>query len=291
MRRIKSTLRQLRRSPYQAVAVLTVMTFTMLVLSVFVVLTLGANKILHFIESRPQLSAYFDQSITPTDEQVKKIGDVLRSTGHVTSLKYITKEEAYSIYKEFNKRDPAVLEYVNPSALPASIEISAVSPQYIGELSELVGRQDGIKQVAFQKDVVDRLVAWTNTIRIAGSIVVAILASTSILIVVMVTGMRIAIRREEVRIMQLVGASGWYIRWPFLLEGILYGMVSATIAVFITSGVLLWFSPQLAGFFGDFQIVPIPLTFLFGLWGGIMLFGILIGVTGASIAVWRYLKT
>ncbi len=291
MLRIKTTVRQLRRSPYQAMAVLMVMTFTMLVLSAFVVLTIGLSIILKNIEGRPQLLAYFDEKITPTSEQVASVEQALKETGHLASTTYVSKEEAFAIYKRLNEDKPQLLEQVSPSTLPASIDISATDPGYLNQLADVASKQPGIKQVTFQKDVVERLITWTNAIRKSGLVIVGVLTLTSILIVVMVTGMRIAIRREEVSIMQLVGGSRWFIRWPFILEGILYGAISSTVAVFITSGILLWYSPQLSNFFGDVQIFPIPLPFLLAMWGGVMLFGILIGIIGASIALWRYLKT
>lgn len=291
MLRIKTTVRQLRRSPYQATAVLMVMTFTMLVLSAFLVLTIGLSIILKNIEGRPQLLAYFDEKITPTEEQIATVEQALKKTGHLASTTYVSKEKAFEIYKKLNEDKPQLLEQVSPSTLPASIDISATDPGYLNELAEIASKQPGIKQVTFQKDIVERLITWTNAIRKGGLVIVGVLTLTSILIVVMVTGMRIAIRREEVSIMQLVGGSRWFIRWPFILEGILYGAISSTIAVFLTSGILLWYSPQLSNFFGDVRIFPIPLPFLLAMWVGVMMFGILIGVIGASISLWRYLKT
>ena len=253
--------------------------------------TIGLSIILKNIEGRPQLLAYFDEKITPTEEQIATVEQALKKTGHLASTTYVSKEKAFEIYKKLNEDKPQLLEQVSPSTLPASIDISATDPGYLNELAEIASKQPGIKQVTFQKDIVERLITWTNAIRKGGLVIVGVLTLTSILIVVMVTGMRIAIRREEVSIMQLVGGSRWFIRWPFILEGILYGAISSTIAVFLTSGILLWYSPQLSNFFGDVKIFPIPLPFLLSMWVGVMVFGILIGIIGASIALWRYLKT
>lgn len=102
--------------------------------------------------------------------------------------------------------------------------------------------------------------------------------------------MRIALRREEISIMNLVGATRWYIARPFFVEGALYGIVGASIATFLVYALLLFYSPNIQDFLGPIQIFPIsPLFFLY-LWLAQIVTAVAVGIVGAAIALYRYLK-
>ena len=151
----------------------------------------------------------------------------------------------------------------------------------------------------YQKDVVDALLAWTNAIRIVGGSLAALLALNSLLIVMTVISMKIALKREEIDVFKLVGASNWYIRLPFIIEGGLYGAFGSTLAWIIISIFLLWFRLGLISFLGGispFQTLlndPFSSTFLLflgGFWVVLLLSGFFLGMVGGLVALARYLK-
>ena len=98
--------------------------------------------------------------------------------------------------------------------------------------------------------MVETLISWTNAIRWVGGSLAGLLAVDSILIVMTIIGMKIALKKQEVEVLNLVGASPWYIRMPFLLEGGLYGLIGAGIAGLIIAGLTLWLYPFLLSFLG-----------------------------------------
>ena len=102
--------------------------------------------------------------------------------------------------------------------------------------------------------------------------------------------MRIALRREEITIMSLVGATRWYIARPFFIEGALYGVVGASVAIFLIYSLLLFYSPNIQKFLGPIQIFPISPLFFVYLWVSEVVAAVSIGVIGASIALFRYLR-
>ena len=106
----------------------------------------------------------------------------------------------------------------------------------------------------------------------------------------MVIGMRIALRRDEIAIMNLVGATKWYISRPFFIEGALYGIVGASIATFLVYSFLLYYSPNIQSFLGPIQIFPISPLFFIYLWLAEVIAAATIGVVGAAIALYRYLR-
>lgn len=284
----KTTWKHIRRSPYQSLAALGIMTLTLFVGLIFFFSALQSQAILSYFEDKPQLTVFFtDQKKT---EEIKTLAEKLKKSDKVSSVKYISKEEALAIYKEQNKKDPLLLEMVTASILPASLDISAKDPQFLNDINKILRKETGVEEVVYQKDIVDLLVSWTKNLRIAGFILVSLLLGLSLLVMITIIGIKIALRKEEIEILRLIGAAKWYIRWPFLFEGALYGLVSALISW--TVGVLVFFylNPYLSTFLSGVLILSSSPLFMLIVLGGLVLTGVLIGIFGSLLAVWRYLR-
>lgn len=285
---VKTTFLHLRRTPYQSLAATLVMTLTFFVAAIFILINLGSGAILSYFEGRPQITAFFKEQIK--EEKIKTIEKSLLETGKTSQVKYVSQEEALAIYREQNKEDPLLLELVTANILPASLEVSAREPKYLGELAEILRGEKEIEEVVFQKDVVEGLTRWTGGVRTFGLVLLGFLSLVSLLIILMVISMKIALRREEISIMKLVGASNWYIRFPFLLEGAIYGGLGAVLATVATFSLLLYASPFLRSFLEGIPFSPLSPDILFPLLGIQIVGGVVIGVLGSMLAIWRYLK-
>lgn len=297
MKLFPTTWRHIRRSPYQALAAILTMFLTFLLGGMVFLASTASVFILGYFESKPQITVFFADKATKEDAD--NLTKTLQATGKVASTKYISKEDALAIYREQNKNDPLLLEMVTADILPASLEVSATDPIYLKDLEPTIKAASGVEEVVFQKDVVDTLLAWTNGIRIVGGSVVGILVLDSLLIIVTVIGMKIAIRREEIEILRLVGASPWYIRMPFILEGGMYGTVGALASWVIITGIVIWARPMVVGFLGMIPSIALVLSsatstpFILatgGFLGGMLIVGFLLGSLGSLIALGRYLK-
>ena len=288
MTQIKKTLKLLRRSPYQALAAALAMTLTFFVASIFVILVIGGQIVLNYIEQRPQIVAFFKDDASQS--QIRQIEEQIKATGLTREVKYVTKEEALAIYRERNKDEPLLLESVSSDFLPASLDISVKRAQDIAQITQIVKSNQKVEKVVTPENLVEQLVKWTKTIRLGGIVFISTLLSVSFLIIIMVMGMRIALRRDEISIMSLVGATRWYIARPFFLEGALYGLVGATIASFLIYAFLLYYSPNIQEFLGPIQVFPISPRFFIYLWAGEAATAAAVGIIGAAIALFRYLK-
>jgi cell division transport system permease protein len=144
--------------------------------------------------------------------------------------------------------------------------------------------------VVFQKDVVSVLTSWTNALRGIGLILIIVLSLVSIFTMMIILGVKIAQKKKDIEIMRLIGAGGWYIRWPFILEGVFYGTVGAILGWSISSGILWYATPSLASFLKGMSIFPVPLIFFFALLGAEILVAIALGTLSSFLAVLRYLK-
>src|SRR3989344_1138716 len=135
MRPISLAFQYIRRTPYQALAAIIVMILTFLVATTVILVSLGSTSLLKYFESRPQITAYFEDA--KSKEDLDSLIAKLTGKDFVSSVKYISKEEALEIYREQNKNDPILLEMVTADILPASLEISATMPVYLSGLAEL----------------------------------------------------------------------------------------------------------------------------------------------------------
>lgn len=288
MRQAKEVAKIIRRSPYQALAAALAMSLTFFVSSIFIVMIIGGQIVLNYVEQRPQVIAFFKDDTKET--QINEVIEKIKSTNLAKEVKYVSKEEALAIYRERNKDEPLLLESVTSDFLPASIDISVKKVQDINEITKIAKENPQIERVITPENLVEQLVRWTKIIRTGGMAFVATLMAISFLIIIMVIGMRISLRREEISIMSLVGATKWYIAKPFFIEGAFYGILGATVATFLVYVMLLFYSPNIQDFLGPIQIFPISPLFFIYLWLAQITAAVVVGIIGAAIALYRYLK-
>lgn len=287
-RSFQFTKRNIRRTPFQAIAASMVMFLTFFVLLAFLLLAAGSQEALRYFESKPQVIAFFKDGTT--DQDVNAIQNALTSESRVTNTKYVSKEQALQIYRDKNKNDPTLLELVTASILPASLEISTKSPQDLEPIAAILKREPVISEVIVPEDVVQTLTSVTRIIRVVGSITVAFLMIFATLVILMIIGFKIRIRRNEIEIMRLLGASPSFIRTPFILEGLFYGLAGA-ISAWIVSYALLWyFTPFLQGYFGEVKLLPVNPLFMLVLLGSSIGVACVVGGLGSVGAVRRYLR-
>jgi cell division transport system permease protein len=250
----KTAWKNIRRSPYQALAAILIMTLTFLVISFFTFLLVGSSKVITYFESKPQVTAFFKNEAKQAD--INALENQLHVTGKVASIKFVSKDEALKIYREQNKNDPLLLDLVTADVLPASFEISTVQIEDMGSISNMLNKSSIVSDVIYQKDVVSTLSVWTSAIRKLGIALVVLLSLVSIFIMATIIGIKISQKKEDIEIMKLIGATNWYIRWPFLTEGVVYGVIGAIVGwAFATAG-LLYASPFLESFLKGIPVLP-----------------------------------
>ena len=286
-RLVKIAVQRITRNPYHALAAFLVMFFTFFVVGAFVLVSLGSNVLLGYFESRPAVTAFLKDGTT--SEKVRGIQDTLAQTKVVSKTRYVSKEEALKIYKERNKDEPLLSEFVTADVLPASIEVSTYKIDDLSKVAGILRENPDIEEVVFQQNIIETLSNWTRTLRNIGGGIVVFLLITSLLTTLIVVGLNIALHKDEIEIMRLVGATAGYIRTPFIFEGVFYGSVSAAAATLVLWGIFTWLQPTLQGVFSGIPLFPVnPVVF-----GYLLLFelaaGIAIGVIGSFVATRKYL--
>ncbi len=285
---LKTVLKYMRRSPYQSVSAALIMILTFFSITLFAILTIISIRLITYFETRPQLTVFFKD--TAKREDITALEKKLEDTGKSASIVFVSKEEALKIYKEQNKSDPILLDLVTSDILPASIEVQAVKAQYLSDLASIVKGSTIVDEVVFQKDIVDTLILWTSTIRKIGLVIISVLMLITVFVILTIIGIKITIRRDEIEIMRLIGASNWFIRAPFLLEGMIYGFIGALVGWGVSVGLFLYATPTLDAFLKGTAVLPVSYLILVELLGVEIILAGFLGAFASYIAVLRYLR-
>ncbi len=214
--------------------------------------------------------------------------DEVNGWEEVDTASFVGKAEAYQEFQEMFASNPAMLENVNPAILPASIRIKLNNiEEYRGVQLRLID-QPVVKEVTSPGESIEQLADLSNVLNMIGVVLAIVQGASAVVLISNTIRMAIYARREEIGIMKLVGASNWFIRVPFVLEGMLQGFVGALFAV-----VMVFFArtrlegiDDTIGLF-DFQVADSFFwrwTILF------LLFGALAGFLGSALGVRRYLR-
>ena len=246
LRIFKYTLQHIVRNAWQSFLVVLILTVLLTMGQLFAVASVASDRILTYLENQPQVTVFFKDQID--GDQILQIKKELEKDPKIENVAYISKEQAFEIYKSQHRNEPELLEFVTPDILPASLEISATQVTYLSTIAEQFKTNQFVERVIFQQDLVDEMMSWTKAARFGGAILLGILIIISVGIILIVVANNINTFSREIEIMRLVGASAWYIRWPFLLDGMLFAVMSATFA----SVVILWVLPYIQSFTDHF---------------------------------------
>ncbi len=276
-----------------------IMALTMLIFGVFFVITQNINGIMQQIENEQGIQVFlYDIS----EDQTKAIEDYIKNIDGVNTVEYRSKEDALNQLKsQFKDREDLLSGYDENNIFPASYVVTLTDLSRSNEIQEKIKEYDKdkpeseqvIKNITSKDETVTTLINLANGIRIITGVILLILIIISIFIISNTIKLTVHARRKEISIMKYVGATNSFIRWPFIVEGIIIGIISAAISI-----VILGINYNLiAGKILESQVVSamnISLLTFSDMFGLIVLvyaiLGIGIGVLGSCISMRRYLK-
>jgi len=273
-----------------------IMVITLVVISIFLSINIVTNKITHVLEERIDMVAYLKDEAS--DDQITTLKKMLENRNDVVQVVLVSKDDAYNRwqlrYQDNEKIRSVVTKENNP--LPRSLEIKTKKTENLEDVAKILSDRDYsfmIKELSYSKnrDTILRLIKITNFVEIAGWSLSAIFIIISILMIYNTIRLTIFARSNEVEIMRLVGASDWYVRGPFIIEGIAYGILAT-----IVSSVLLLVSfqiivPYAKQYLGDFDLGGGYLGI--NIWMVILVqlvVGMLLGFSCSYSAIKKYLK-
>ncbi len=289
---LNTALKQIRRTPYQATIAVLILSLTFFATSTFILILLGFVKTLQYFEKAPQIIAFFEKGKDIPTQDVERIKQRMEATGKLAAFKYVSTKEAEQIYREKSKNeDPLLNELVDYKILPPSIEVSAIEITALPQLREILASEPSVLDIDYYEDIVNQLTLWVRNIRYLGVGVVGFLSFLSVLILMVILGLKVKNKRPEIEIMRLLGASSWQVHSPFLLEGMIYGLTGAIIGWLGSFTLLQYMTPSLIEWLEEIIVLPVPVQQLGMLLGIMTLLGMFLGVFGSLMAVRRFSRT
>jgi len=288
MKALTTALTNIRRTPYQSLAAILMITITFFVAYSFSFFVYASHQILSFFQTQPQVIAFFDLGTEAS--QIEQVRKTLDDKSYTSEIVIISQDQALELYKQNNQDDPLLLELVSAEILPASIEVSGTTIDSLTQIKSDLESQDFIDEVVLQQDVLENLKSWTNKIQLIGLGSIAILSLTSFLIILVLSGMKVSQKRHGIYVMRILGASGWFVRSPFVMEGALYGIFGSLLGWLLMFIALLYLTPWIKEFMGEIPLLPLaPELYAIQLGGGTLV-GLILAAFASSLAVSRMMK-
>jgi cell division transport system permease protein len=253
---LQEALIGLRRNLMMTVAVVLSVTVSLTLLGASLLLSDQVDLATDDWTGKVEVSIYLcDDRTCPaiTPEQQQRLRDELEAQPVVREVLYESKQDAYERFTELFKDQPSLVDSIDPDTLPASFRVRLENPELFGVINDQFQAFPGIDEIVDQRDVLNQFLRFTNVVRNAALVVAAIqLVAAGVLIANTIRVAAFA-RREQTSIMRLVGASNWYIRLPFVLEGVMAGLIGAL----VSWGLLYATVPRVAGQLSrDIELMP-----------------------------------
>jgi cell division transport system permease protein len=286
---LKETASNLKRNVLMTVAATSTVAISLLLLGGFLILGLVVNNARLHWEAQVEMSVFLRDDAT--QGEISSLETEITQMPEVENVSFVSKPEAYEIFKEIYRNEPALWQTIDADDLPASFRIKLTDPKLTEDVKARIVGAPGIDEVNDGGIFVKRLVQVGDLLRIVASVMAVILLVAAAALIANTIRLAIYARREEIGIMKLVGATNWFIRVPFMLEGLMAALTGAAVA-----GLAVWTSNTLV-----FSKLSESFPFLqqvFAFTGGevmtVVLFmtgvGIVVGLIGSFMAVARFLE-
>jgi cell division transport system permease protein len=290
---LKESMRSMKRNPIPSFAAMASVLVTLLVLGVFIPIVQATTGAANDVRDKVALEVYLKNDAT--NKQVEHVRQLITDNKDVQSVTYVSKEQAY---KRESKRNPEAYELLGNNPLPDSFRITPKDPDQIDDIRNALapttpsgGRtvvDPAIDEVKNRKEETDKILTATSVVKLAMVLLCGLLIVASALLVSNTIRLSLFSRRREVEVMKLVGATDWFIRWPFVLEAIILGAIGGVLAILMLLVGKIAFVDPLAS---DFALISAPKTMSLPLLGLLLMIAAVgVSALGSGLSLRRFLK-
>lgn len=213
-------------------ASLAIMCATMLIFGLFFMIIENLNHAVETLETQQGMQVFIEKSATET--QITEIGEQIRKIDGVNTVTYVSKEDALSQTKEKLKDKQALLAgWDEDNPFRASYVVTLTDLKLSTQVQEEIGKIDNVADISSRDETINGLVTIANGVRIVSAVILTLLVLISVFIIANTIKLTVHARRKEISIMKYVGATDSFIRWPFIIEGIIIGIIAALISILV----------------------------------------------------------
>lgn len=283
----REALRTLRRNAMPSFAAMVAVLLTMLVVGVFIPIVQAANGAANDVRGRVLVDVYMRSGSNPGD--VQRVRSKLEGVNGVGKIEFVSKDKAYAIE---SRRDPEAYALLGSNPLPDTFRVTPSNADDVAalrtELLKLRATEPAVDSVRDRRDDTKKILQATQFVKMTVGVLAALLIAASVLLVANTIRLSLFSRRREVEVMKLVGATDPFIRWPFVFEGLIVGIVGSIGAIVVLGFAKVALLDPLAE---DFALIAAPRTIAFPLLVAVLLLaGAGISALGSVVSLRRYLR-
>ena len=274
------------------ISAILVMCISMLVFGLFFIIGENVNHIMNTVESSQEIQVFIKNDAT--DEEITKVGEQLQQIEGVNQITFVSKDEALDIMQEkVGEKSYLLAGYEENNFLPASYKVTLTDLKLASKVESQINQLDNIKRITSSNETITKLIGIANGVRIVTAAILIALIIGSIFIIANTIKLTVYARRREISIMKYVGATNSFIRWPFIVEGMIIGIISAAISVLLVGGIYKVVAAKLmeSSLITSLGITLVGFSDMFTLIILVYLaLGIGIGVIGSALSMRKYLE-
>lgn len=282
----REALLSFRRSTLMTMATILSITTILIIIGVFLLISINSSLFLKNLESQLEIVVYLEDKIS--EVELNNIKGNLALIDGIKEVKFVSKEEAYQRLSKDLGEQKDILNAIEVNPLPASFEIQIKDPKMIEQIADQIVKFEKVEEVEYGRETAERLLNFTYLFRRAGILVLALLIFASILIISNIIKITVYARRNEIEIMSLAGATSWFIKWPFIIEGFLQGFISSVLSIIILYN-FYFFAINKVHQTIPFLPLVVDIIDLLPIGMAIVLLGSLVGILGSMFSVGKYL--
>lgn len=226
---VQETITNMRRNVFLTVAAIMVVTVSLYLVGGVLLGSSAFDRALSLQTRKVEVAIFLNLDITP--EERRSIEADLRAMPEVERIIYESKKDAYARFKQLFRDSPDIVENTSPAALPESFRVKLKNPEQFEIVRDRLEGRPGVDTIRDDRNFLKRFFSVVNAVRIAGIVLVLLLALAAAVLIATTIRMAIYARRKEIGIMKLVGATNWFIRVPYMFEGVIQGMIGTVLAV------------------------------------------------------------
>ncbi len=283
----QEVFRSLKRNSLLNFAAAGTTAISLFVLGIGMLLMINIDQIANTVESNVEIMVYLEDDIS--ENEAHSMEPSFNRISGVKEVVFVSPDEGLELLEGWMGKGSDLGSLSEENPLPNAYKIKTGDPREVGAAAAEIERLPGVDNVRYEQGVVEKLFALTEWVRIIGLIVIVLLAVSAIFLIATTTRLTFYARRKEINIMKYVGATDWFVRWPFLLEGVILGFVGALLAVgvlYLSYGTLTMKLQQAITFL-PLVTDSSDMLIIYGILLGL---GVLLGAIGSSISVRKYLR-
>lgn len=285
---VREVVVSMRRNRWMTFASIGTVAVSLFILGVFLLLVLNMTRLAAELESQVQIAVYLNDALT--EEGRAEVEKMMRDMKSIAKIEYVPREQALERLQERLGDQKYILDALgDQNPLPNSYDVTVTKPELVGSTAFAIADLYGVDEAKYGQDVANHLFDITKLIRLFGFVLMVLLTGATVFVISNTIRLTVFARRKEIAIMKYVGATDWFVRWPFILEGIALGFIGGGLSAL---AIRSFYAAMAAKVYSTLTFLPLlpQYPLMDYVTGALIIAGIFVGILGSTVSLKRFLE-